>query len=59
MIEEEKAARKMLIKWDTCSQFHQHFKYKFFIQMLFWQLFASYMYIEKAAEATFVQTICL
>jgi hypothetical protein len=25
---------------------------------LLWQLFSSYMYIEKAAESTFVQKIC-
>ncbi len=39
---------------DTCSQIHQHFTYKFFVGMLFWQLFSSYVYIEKAAEKTFV-----
>ncbi len=33
-------------------QFHQHFTYKFFIQTSFWQLFSSYMYIEKAAKTT-------
>ncbi len=38
----------------SCSQFHQHFMYNFFVQMLFWQLFSSYMYVEKAAETTFV-----
>jgi len=30
----------------------------FFIQTLFRQLFSSYMYLEKAAEMTFVQKIC-
>ncbi len=30
----------------------------FFVQTLFWQLFCSYMYVEKAAETTFVQKIC-
>ncbi len=41
------------------------FTYKFFVQMLFWQLFArtrnvhvTYMYVEKAAETTFVQKTC-
>jgi len=29
--------------------------YKFFVRMLFWQLFSSYMYVEKAAETTFIQ----
>jgi len=28
--------------------------YGFFVQTLFWQLFSSYMYIEKAAETTFI-----
>jgi hypothetical protein len=27
--------------------------------MLFWQLFSSYMYVEKAAETTFIQKICM
>jgi hypothetical protein len=26
--------------------------------MLFWQLFSSYVYVDKAAETTFVQNIC-
>ncbi len=43
---------------NYCSQFHQHFMYEFFVQTLYWQLFSSYMYIEKAAELTFVQKIC-
>ncbi len=30
---------------------------KFFVRTLFWQLFFSYMYVEKAAEMTFVQKI--
>jgi len=29
--------------------------YKFFVRMSFWQRFSSYMYVEKAAEMTFVQ----
>jgi len=33
--------------------------YKFFVRTLFWQLFSSYMYVEKAAETTFVQKICM
>ncbi len=39
------------------SQYHQHFTYEFFVPMLFWQLFSSYMYIEKAAEMTFIRKI--
>jgi len=39
------------------GQFHQHFMYKFFVQTSFWQLFSSYMYVEKAAEMMFVQKI--
>jgi len=42
----------------SSSQFHQHFLYKFFVQTLFWQLFSSYMYIEKAVETTFIRNIC-
>ncbi len=26
--------------------------------MLFWQLFSSYVFVEKAAEATFIRKIC-
>jgi len=43
---------------DECSQFHQHFTYKFLVQMLFWRFFSSYMYVEKAAKMTFIQKIC-
>jgi len=39
---------------NACSQFHQHFTYKFFVRTSFRQLFSSYMYVEKAAEMTFV-----
>jgi len=31
---------------------------KFFVQTSFWQLFSSYMYVEKAAETTLVWKIC-
>ncbi len=41
------------------SQFHQHFTHKFFVQMLFQQLFSSYMYVVKAAKTTFVRKICV
>jgi len=30
----------------------------FFVQMSFWQLFSSYMYVVKASETTFVRKIC-
>jgi len=40
------------------SQFHQHFSNKFFVPTSFWQLFSSYMYIEKAAKTIFVRKIC-
>ncbi len=43
---------------NRCSQFHQHFTYELFVQTLFWQLFSSYMYVEKAARTTLVQKIC-
>jgi hypothetical protein len=43
---------------DFRCQFYQHFTHKFFVQRLFRQLFSSYMYVEKAAEMTFVQKIC-
>jgi len=33
--------------------------YEFFVPMLFWQLFSSYMYIVNAAETTFVQKNCM
>ncbi len=46
------------LKWTNCSQFHQHFTYKFFVWTLFQQIFSSYMYIEKAAETMFVRKIC-
>ncbi len=36
----------------SCRQFHQHLTRKFFVQMLFRQLFSSYMYVVKAAEMT-------
>ncbi len=39
-------------------QFHQHFTYKFLVQMSFQQLSSSYMYVEKAAETMLVQKIC-
>jgi hypothetical protein len=43
---------------QSCSQFHQHFTYKFFVRMLYRQLFSSYMYVVNAAETTLVQKIC-
>ena len=42
---------------DSCSQFHQHFMYNFFVQMLLRQLFSSYMYVEEAAKMMFIQKI--
>jgi len=33
----------------SCSQFYQHFTYKIFLRTLFWQLFSSLKYVEKAA----------
>jgi len=47
-----------VINRDVRCQFHQHFMRKFFEQTLFWQLFSSCMYVEKAAETMFVQKIC-
>jgi len=32
--------------------------YKYFARTLFRQLFSSYMYVEKAAETTFIRKIC-
>jgi len=34
------------LKFNRC-QFHQRFTYEFLVQTLFWQLFSSYMYVEK------------
>ncbi len=36
-------------------QFHQHFTYKSFVRMLFWQLFLCTCNYRKAAETTFIQ----
>jgi len=33
--------------------------YLFFIRTSFWQLFSSYMYVEKAAKTTFIRKICV
>ncbi len=41
--------------WWPYSQFHQHFTYKVFVRISFWQLFCSYMYVVKAAKTTFVR----
>ncbi len=43
----------------SCSQFHQHFTYNFFVRTLFQQLFSCYMYLEKAGKMTFVWKICM
>ncbi len=51
-------ARVMKTEIVTYGQFHQHFTHKVFAQMLFWQLFSSYMYEEKAAKMTFIWKIC-
>jgi hypothetical protein len=40
-------------------QFHQHFTRQIFVQTSFWQLFSSYMYIDKAAETTFVRKMLM
>jgi len=32
---------------DTCSQFHRHFTYKFFVRTSFWQLFYIHITREK------------
>ncbi len=42
----------------TCRQFHQRYEHKNFVRKSFWQLFSSYMYIEKAAKMMFVWKIC-
>ncbi len=42
----------------TRGQFHKHFTHEYFVLTLCWQLFSCYMYIERAAETTFVQKIC-
>ncbi len=39
-------------------QFHQLYTCTFCVQTLFWQLFSSYMYIEKSAKMTYVRKIC-
>ena len=43
----------------TWCQFHQRYSCNFFVRKSFWKLFSSYMYVEKAAEMTFVQKICV
>jgi hypothetical protein len=43
------------LREKICSQFHQCYTRKFFVQTLFWQLFSSYMYVVKAAKAMFVR----
>jgi len=49
-----------VIEGKVCySQFHQHFMCRFFVWTLFWQLFYSYMHVEKAAETTVAQKICM
>jgi len=45
------------IFFATKCQFHQRYTREFFVWMLFWQLFSSYMYVVKAAKTTFVQKI--
>jgi len=53
---EEKTKKKF--KGQTCHRFHQRYTHAFFVRMLFWQLFSSYMHVEKAAETTFVLKKC-
>ncbi len=50
----QKPARINVEESDKRCLFHQHFTYKFFIQMSFLQHFSSYMYVVKAAEMTLV-----
>jgi hypothetical protein len=38
-------------------QFHQSITYEFSVRTLFWQLFSSYTYVEKAAKTKFIQKI--
>jgi hypothetical protein len=50
---------KTSIPKASCSQFHQHFTYAFFVRTLFGQLFLKlHHYVEKAAKMTFVPKIC-
>ncbi len=46
-----------LTQWQLVS-FHQRYTYKFYVRILFQQLFSSYAYVEKAAKMTFVRKIC-
>ncbi len=46
---------KIRLKSLTRGQFHQRYAREFFVQKSFQQLFSSYMYLEKAAEKTFVR----
>ncbi len=48
-----------LHKLSTYRQFHQPYTRAFFVRTLFWQLFSSYIHIEKAAKTTFVHNICM
>jgi hypothetical protein len=47
----KKRARKTLMQLTAVV--------KFFVGTFFWQLFSSYMYVEKGAETKFVQKICM
>jgi len=39
-----------LSSFSIWRQFHQHFTYEFFLQMLFRQLFFSYMYVKSCQK---------
>ncbi len=51
----KKTLVKCCWKWLQPSISSTNYAHKSFIQKLFWQLFSSYMYVEKAAKATSVQ----
>jgi len=48
-----------ILYFEVRCQFHQHFTCKFFVRMLFRQLFCSYMHVEKAAETMFVRKMLM
>jgi len=46
-IKSVKKCKHNMLNLLTCGQFHQHFTRTLFILTSFWQLFSSYMYVEK------------
>jgi len=58
-LQKKKIHVKKIICTLTYSQFHQCFYTQIFLANVVSTAFFSYMYIEKAAEMTFAQKICM